>query len=258
MFKTLLLALSICVILISNSYAFENPREGKILILPIFSDGDQAILWHNSNYWMMAWHTLLENHPELPIILPEGDMGDRAAIDIKDIANMDTKKLLFMMDKYASSSVIVAKAVFDDYTVDVYLSTLDPSHLSNKRLTYNRLAGESIAGLLYSAANDSALKLSKTYKIPKAVETVLPLDDYKKITPFLAKIEVGNISDWLRVKKILEKIKMIKPFATKEITYDNVEVELYHEGNIEEFRRLLDAGGIKIFKQDNQWYLKVK
>jgi hypothetical protein len=220
-----------------------------VLVLPIFSDGTNSILWEESNYWRLAWLKVLQEDSSLPIILPNGDEDDRRIVTTGELIQGNKQVLIAMADKYQVSNVVLAEANFSDYFIDVTLSAMDVENFPDKKNMYNRLLNETLPGFLFSSAHDSANTIKRLLK-----KGVLPRVEYSRLKVF---VPVDGLKDWLKVKRKIGALGMIKPLNIIELKADQVIVELYYSSGFKEFLRFLAKNSVLLVEKGDNWYVEV-
>ena len=68
----------------ANRLRFTETRSKPLLVLPIYlSERGEVLLWEEDNIWAFAWAERDLTEELVPILVPLGDLGDVAAIDVQ-------------------------------------------------------------------------------------------------------------------------------------------------------------------------------
>ncbi len=89
---------------------FAETRSRPVLVLPVLREGDNALLWEETNRWRRVWAEMPAPDGLVPIIVPIGDLTDGETIDAAAALAGDEGKLAAIMQRYRAAEAIVAVA----------------------------------------------------------------------------------------------------------------------------------------------------
>ncbi|MCK6451102.1 MAG: DUF2066 domain-containing protein, partial [Alphaproteobacteria bacterium] len=89
---------------------FAETRSRPVLVLPVLREGDNALLWEETNRWRRVWAEMPAPDGLVPIIVPIGDLTDGETIDAAAALAGDEGKLAAIMQRYRAAAAIVAVA----------------------------------------------------------------------------------------------------------------------------------------------------
>lgn len=80
-----------------------------LLLLPVYEWAGTKTLWEDSNPWRAAWGRR-KGDTLVPLLIPQGDLSDKAALDANQAASGDAARITAIGRRYNLPAVIVARA----------------------------------------------------------------------------------------------------------------------------------------------------
>src|SRR5205807_4410084 len=105
-----------------------------LVVLPVYRDGSNLVLWDDPNAWRAAWSQRPTGSGIGRLVLPLGDAGDLAAIDAERAGSGKSEALIAIAQRNRGSEAVVALA-----TTRRHGATLAGLDVSVKRYRSGRL-----------------------------------------------------------------------------------------------------------------------
>ncbi len=219
---------------------FTEARSKPLLVLPIYlTPSGEVLLWEESNLWAFAWAGRDLSEELVPLLIPLGDLGDVAAIDVERAIAGDSAALNDIALRYGAEGVLVVQAglvgdpVDGDARLDVVADRYDGS-------TSWRIYADSIvqsqpggADALFDAAIDAVVASAQA---EWKVANQLSFDEQRMLSAIVPVTELG---DWLEVKKRLSDIASIVGTELVYLTRQYAQVDIAFIGDEERLSRAL-------------------
>jgi hypothetical protein len=87
--------------------AFAETPSKPVVVVPVLRRGDGAVLWDDPNPWRRAW-AARKPGGLVPVIVPDGDLGDVAAVDAEQAVAAKPEALDAIAAKYGGGDVLLA------------------------------------------------------------------------------------------------------------------------------------------------------
>ena len=93
-----------------NDIPFAVTRSKPVVVLPVWGEGEDAVLWGNPNPWREAWADRAEQTGLVPLTVPLGDLGDITAVSAQNALDSDRDALKTLAERYGAADVLVTQA----------------------------------------------------------------------------------------------------------------------------------------------------
>lgn len=218
---------------------FTETRSKPLLVLPIYlTAAGEVLLWEESNVWAFAWAERDLTEELVPLLIPLGDLGDVAAIDVQRAVAGDSGALSDIALRYGAEGVLVAQAgmvgdpVDGDARLDVIADRYDDSAwriYADSIVQTNPGGAEDLFNIAINAVVASAQADWKA-------ANHLSFDDQRMLS---AIVPVSELGDWLEVKKRLTDIASIVRMDLVYMTRQYAQVDIGFIGDEERLSRAL-------------------
>ncbi len=218
---------------------FTETRSKPLLVLPIFlTEAGEVLLWEEANLWAFAWAERDLTEELVPLLIPLGDLGDVAAIDVQRAVAGDSGALSDIALRYGAEGVLVAQAGlvgdpadggarldvvadrYDDSAWRIYADSIVQSQPGGVEVLFD----PAIEAVVASAQADW-----------KAANN-LSFDDQRMLSAIVPVTELG---DWLEVRKRLTDIASIVRMDLVYMTRQYAQVDIAFIGDEEQLSRAL-------------------
>ncbi|MGH6945578.1 MAG: DUF2066 domain-containing protein, partial [Geminicoccaceae bacterium] len=97
-------------LLAKQGLPFAEMRSAPLLVLPLYEAPGGPVLWPENNPWWQAWADNLDPERLLRLVLPLGDLGDMALVNVGQVQAGDEAALLALAERYDTKDVLVVTA----------------------------------------------------------------------------------------------------------------------------------------------------
>jgi hypothetical protein len=227
-----------------------------LLVLPLYRAEGAPILWDDPNPWREAWANLGPSDGFVPLTVPDGDIADVQDISPDQALKRDPERIKAIANRYRAAGVLLAFATL----------RLDPQ--SNKPVldvTATRSgAGMNEQTLVFTFGDEA----SREALLAKAVSTVRSQveDSWKrdnvlrfdKAQDLIVTVPIGNLADWLEVKKRLTGIPSLRKTEIKTLSRNEAVVALSFLGDEEQLSSALAQRDLSLTQAGPGWTLTVR
>ncbi len=206
---------------------FTETRARPLLVVPLFQDETVVLLWEEENPWYLVWAVRLFDEELAPLIVPLGDLGDVASLNIDRALALDAEALGNLARRYGSEEALLVQANLTgdpeagSATLDVAAVRVGQSvELVHGARILQQAPGPR-ADLLAEGVSVLVAGLQDAWK----AENHVSFDRQQLLT---AVVPISGLGDWLEVKRRLDDIAAIleldliylsREFARADITY---------------------------------------
>lgn len=235
--------------------ASETPAPDKtvakpVVVLAVFQDGDEAVLWDDPNPWREAWGQIPLATAPAKLVLPLGGAGDVAIIDADAASAGDPDALTDIAEKNGGDEVIVALAKErrdgDRVTgLDVALKRYRQGRLTDSRgETVDAHPGESEPDLLKRAAGLVMTDLEQSAPATSGQEASLA-----------ATVPIASLDEWVVLRRRLAAVPAIRQIDLLSLSRRQAKVEIRYVGNPDQLKSSLSQADLSLNGADPDWRL---
>jgi hypothetical protein len=225
---------------------FTETRSKPLLVLPVYlTQTGEVLLWEEGNLWAFAWAGRDLSEELVPLLIPLGDLGDVAAIDVEQAVAGDSVALTNIAQRYGAEGVLVVQAglvgdpVEGDARLDVVADRYDGAAW---RIYADSIAQQYPGGTdaLFDAAIDA---VSASVQADWKASNHLSFDDQRMLSAIVPVTELG---DWLEVKKRLADIASITGTDLVYLSRQYAQVDIAYIGDEERLSRALAQNDLSL------------
>ncbi len=212
---------------------FAETVSRPLLVFPVFGAGGSALLWQEPNPWRAAWARATTRGGLVPVEVPLGDLADIGAVTAQQALAGDADALRAVAQRYGGSDIIVAQAQLDGKDLRVDSLQGRPGGLAPApSVGFQQQPGESRAGLLARAVEDSISRLETAWKLRNAI-------DYSTQSVLRVAVPFADIRQWAEIRRRLSGVPAIVSSAVTRLKRDRADLTLTVVGRIEQFVQVL-------------------
>lgn len=229
-------------------------RSPPILVLPIFNDGAQSILWEPENPWRKAWRQALNAPSEINLIAPIGDAQDVQAITAEDLKNQKWDALLAFANKYGAREVLIADAFFVDNgkMLVTLLRPVGNSPTLAKLADFRQELDASGDGFWEQSVATIQQKILEQWA---ARGEPLGQATTKKLAVIVA---INDGKEWVDIRNRIEMVGNVAAMSLSEISLKRAIIDLEYRGSLKQLQVELDKQGLELLQDgDNRVLRKV-
>jgi hypothetical protein len=228
----------------------EQSAAKPVVVLAVFQDGDEAVLWNDPNPWREAWGQIPLATAPVRLSLPLGGAGDLSVIDADQALAGDADALTGIAQKNGGDEVIVALATErrdgDRATgLDVAIKRYRQGRLTDSRgETIDAQPGESEADLFKRAAG----------LVMADIEHGAPATSDKEAS-LAATVPIASLNDWVVLQRRLAAVPGIRRIDLLSLSRRQAKVEIRYVGNPDQLKSSLAQADLSLNGGDPDWRL---
>jgi hypothetical protein len=227
----------------------------SIVVLPVYRDGANLVLWDDPNAWRSAWAERPAGSGPTRLRLPLGDAGDLAAIDADRAESGDAAALTAIAKQNGGSEAAVALATARrgdgrlagiDVTVKRYRSG---RLIDSRRNSYDATPGESETDFLRRAADALAADIESGAK-----KTAGAGSDQQ--ASLAVTVPITSLGEWLRVRDRLASVSSIRKVDLLSLSRQEAKIEVKYIGTQDQLKSSLAEVDLELGGGDPMWRIQ--
>lgn len=234
---------------------FAETRAQPTLLLPLFVQGGQLVLFEAENPWAMAWAAQAVQAGLRPLILPLADAEDRAALTADQARGALPEHIQPLANRYASDGAVLAEAILGEAPGGLTLDlTLRPLGRTAEPALVRRLqaAPETAAGpLLQQAAAAAMAELEDQWKRA----TLLHFEQRGQL---LAQATLEGLGDLVALRRALQQTAAIRRIEILSVSRREARFLLHLLGEPTQLALALAQRGVELNQDGETWRLRVR
>lgn len=236
---------------------FTETRAKPVLVLAVFERAGALLLFDDGNPWRTAWerHQFIED-ALFPIVLPEGDLRDVAAVGPERAIAGDATTLRRIGDRYGVESVFIAHASLrinfatggvPELTVTLHRfgSVGEGAEIQ----TFTGAAGQPPSEFFDDVVTLIARRLEEDWKR----QTAPQFDTELKLS---ARVPLAELKDWVAVRTRLARNAMIKKVELTSLSREDAQVVLHYLGQPAQLMITLAQDDLELIDEEGFWLLQ--
>jgi len=220
-----------------------------VIVVPIFQDGVNVVLWDDPNPWRDAWGQLPAAAGSLKLSLPLGGIGDLAAIDAEQARTGDAEALSDVAQRNGGDEALVTLATAR--RKGEQLAGLD---VSTKRYRLGQLTDSRTESIdINPGENDSDF-------LKRAVGVVVADIEHRpppspKEASLDATVPIANLGDWVAIQQRLAAVPGIRRVAVLSLSRRQARIEIKYLGSPDQLKSSLAQADLSLDGADPDWRL---
>jgi hypothetical protein len=224
--------------LAGNNVQFAQTQTRKLLVLPIYTDQTgTSNLWGPQNLWLAQWNQKAPNVSLVPMVLPTGDLSDSSTVTATQALAGDLPRLTALAQRYGAGDVLVT---------EVKASAPDAEGKETLAITATRYNREQPASFTDSLSGDPAgiddllgQAADRTINWVQDQWREANLVDASKQSNMTIEVPVGNLQQWVSIKKQLGGVPSLKSVRLVSLTRTLAILDISFLGDLPQFQRAL-------------------
>ena len=236
---------------------FAETYARPLVVLPVFHDGDVAVLWDEPNPWLAAWRTLPQRDGLQPLIIPLGDLSDIGAISADQAQRGASDRIAAIAAKYGAGGAVLVEAVIaqgrsGQQVAQVAATRFDGIGTDQTMVeSYTANPGEEVATLLARAAVQTALAIEEQWKADVALR-------FGTEASLVAEATFGAIGDWVAIRDRLSGSALVRKAEVLSLSRNRAQVELRFVGSEAALRLALAQRDLLLNQDGVGWTLSLR
>jgi hypothetical protein len=226
-----------------------------VVILPVYQDGSNLVLWDDPNAWRMAWSQRPVVSGPGRLVLPLGDAGDLATIDAEKAGSGKPEALTAIAQRNRGSEAVVAAATARrqgdklaglDVTVKRYRS----GHLVDTQASsFEADPAESEADLLKRAAEATAAEIESGAKRSAGAPSDQPAS-------LAITVPISSLGEWVQVRDRLASVSAIRKIDVLSLSRQEARIEVKYVGSQDQLKSSLAGVNLDLGGGDPIWRIQ--
>ncbi|HUC09910.1 MAG TPA: DUF2066 domain-containing protein [Stellaceae bacterium] len=238
----------------SADIAMAAPPSKPVVVVPVYRDGDQVVLWDDPNPWRDAWGRVAAPSGPTKLAVPMGGVGDLTAIDAEQARAGDPQALSEIAQRNDAEGALVAVATTRrdgdrlaglDITIKRYHAGQPADSRSESIDTH---PGESDSDFFTRAVEQVVADIEHggPPAADKAVDKVASLD---------ATIPISSLGDWIELRRRLAAVPGIHAVDLLSLSRHEAKVVIRFVGDPEKLKVNLAEADLDLGGADPDWRL---
>jgi Uncharacterized protein conserved in bacteria (DUF2066) len=226
-----------------------------VVILPVYQDRSNLVLWDDPNAWRMAWSQRPAGSGPGRLVLPLGDAGDLSAIDAEKAGSGKSEALTAITQRNRGSEAVVALATARrqgdklaglDVTVKRYRSG---GLVDTQGNSFEADPGESEANLLKRAAESIAAEIESGAKRNAGMRSDQPAS-------LAVSIPITSLGEWVQVRDRLASVSLIRKIDLLSLSRQEAKIEVKYVGSQDQLKSSLAEVNLDLGGGDPVWRIQ--
>jgi hypothetical protein len=213
-----------------NDIPFAETRSKPVVVLPVWGEGEDAVLWDNPNPWREAWADRAQQTGLVPLTVPLGDLGDIRAVSARAALDGDRDALKAIAERYGAADVLVTQGRLagdpEAFTGSMQVVTSRIGTPEMERTLVDNVQqqrDEPLAEMLARAADRVARDVEETWKRANLL-------DFDQRNRLQVEIPIDGLDRWVTVRERLERVARIEAFSVTAMTRTLARLEIAYYG----------------------------
>ena len=236
----------------------KSPAEGgnrAIVVLPVYRDGSNVVLWDDPNAWRVAWSQRPAGSGPGRLVLPLGDAGDLAAIDSEKAGSGKPEALTAIAQRNSGSEAVVALATARRQSdklagLDVTVKRYRYGHLvDTQSSSFEADPAESEADLLKRAAEATAAEIESGAKLNADAHSNQPAS-------LAVTVPITTLGEWVQVRNRLASVSSIRKIDLLSLSRQEARIEVRYVGSQDQLKSSLAEVNLDLAGGDPIWRIQ--
>ena len=226
-----------------------------IVVLPVYQDGSNLVLWDDPNAWRMAWSQRPAGSGPGRLVLPLGDAGDLAAIDAEKAGSGRSEALTAIAQRNQGSEAVVALATArregDKVAgLDVTVKRYRYGHLVDTQTSsFEADPAESETDLLKRAAESTAAEIETGTKLNAGARS-------DQLASLAVTVPITSLGEWVQVRNRLASVSSIRKIDLLSLSRQEARIEVKYVGSQDQLKSSLAEVNLDLVGGDPIWRLQ--
>jgi hypothetical protein len=236
--------------------AFTETRSKQLVVLPVLSAGNRAVLWDDPNPWRAAWGRQSIGEGLVPMQVPSGDLAAVQTVDAQQAVKGDKDALAQLGRRFDNSDVMVTQAALsgsgDQRIIQVTTARYsagfsDQNWVSSVRAEPKESDEDLFARAVAAVITDVSEAWKKATQQRTSQEATL-----------IAAVPMTSLKDWVVVRDRLQSVPAIQRATLLSLTQEGARIEIHYVGDPQQLQLVLSQRDLVLARGDADWTLSAK
>ncbi len=231
-----------------------------LLILPIWQEATQLLLWEPQNNWRHAMSAVALQEGRGKLVMPFGDPQDAFILDHETLLSGDRKAMVALAERYGVRNVVIAQArnMAEEGAppvIHVLLRRPGAQKEAEPRVMEFKAepATQTEKELLARAAREIAVALAEA----TTQYSLFADEDAQKVKARIVRAEFRHNRDWMQLKRAFDDLPNVEYMDIGAISPNFAQVTFYFRGSDAMIRRALMTRGIDVRDSGEFWVVSL-
>ena len=221
-----------------SGLAHAETQSKPVAVVPVYGAAGEAKLWEDDNPWRQAWTQRPSDDGLVPLVVPLGDLGDIAALDVGQALAGDRQAIAALARRYGAEDALVAQAVLEGDPLaggaKLQVGTTRIGGESQQTVidNYTQQPDEDLAAMLARAADAVDQQIQEAWKR----ENLLRLGSHQVLE---VTVPHDGLREWLEVKRRLRGVAAVQRSEVTAVSRGHSELRLTFAGSENQLARAM-------------------
>jgi hypothetical protein len=235
---------------------FSETYARPLVVLPIFHQGDVAVLWDEPNPWLAAWRRLPPSDGLQPLVVPLGDLSDIGMISADQAQRGDAERIAAIAAKYSAGGAVLVEAIIERaggrVAAQIATTRFDGGGGDQTLVeSYTATADEDADALLVRAAVQTASAIEEQWKSDVALQ-------FGQEATLVTDVVFAALADWVAMRDRLAETAMIRRTEVLNLSRNRAQLELHFIGSESGLRLALAQKDLVLDRDNAGWQLSLR
>ncbi len=225
----------------------------SFLIIPVYQEGNNSLLWEESNPWRNVWRGVGLEITSGDVIVPYGDANDSKTIDIKNFAAATYASLVPMTIRYGVSDIVILQAKLvtkPDLVLSVVKRRISRGKREVNALSYRADPQETRDLLMARAARDIVAGLQHKKSEELSTNQTVTRGERAKVMMLGS---ISTLDSWTQLRKKLSALPMVDRVEVLAISAKQVDMIVHYRGAADALARAVVSQKIRLVQNKDFW-----
>lgn len=232
----------------SHGVRYAVLQSPPLLVLPVFSAGEQSLLWGDNNPWFAAWLARPTAGQLVPLKLPLGDLQDMTALEASQALAGDAQRLQSLAQRYDAAAALVVEAQ----------PSADGRSVAATAKRYGALGLEETIAATGNGSDLNAALADAVRQLDQQIQTAWKdnnLLDSSAERVVTVTVPIETYRGWLDLKKKLASVTMVREARLLALSSRSAELDLTFLGDITQLQTALAQRGLTLLQEGADYAL---
>jgi hypothetical protein len=230
-----------------NNIKYISKTSEPVVVLPLFNDGTNNLLWEDSNIWAAAWKKAIASSNYTKFVLPK---NEKAITTEKLISagypkqESDQQIVQAIANKYLAKKLLLAKATRSNIKGKpaITVEIVDLNNAASEKNTLN-FEAKSDSDTIETVMQNAVLEIigsteNKWKQTQNATEAAT-----SRVNVL---VQISSLNEWNQVKSRLSNLDFIQSLAVKSVSSSQASVDINFQGDYLQLVANLQKNGITL------------
>lgn len=240
-----------------SNVPFSETYARPLVVLPVYHEGDVAVLWDEPNPWLAAWRALPPADGLQPLIVPLGDLADIGLISAEQAQRGEAERTAAIANKYGAGGAVLVEAIIDRANparpvAQIAVTRYDGGGGDQTLVeSYTANAGEEADALLARAAAQTASAIEEQWKSDVALQ-------FGHEASLVTEVVFAALGDWVAMRERLAETAMVRRTEVLNLSRNRAQLELHYIGTESGLRLALAQRDLLLDRDSAGWQLSLR